>query len=135
MKIVVDANILFSALIKKDSFTRKFLVNDRFELYTSEFFFEEYTKHLATIAKKTKLSERDIRDLLNEFLLEAKIRVFANPELESFREEAEKICPDPDDVFYFQLALKLDCPIWSNDKALKKQDKIKIYTTKELLDL
>lgn len=54
-------------------------------------------------------------------------------EIEPFIEEAEKISPDERDVLYFALALKLKCGIWSNDKKLKKQSKIKIYSTEELL--
>jgi len=40
--------------------------------------------------------------------------------------------PDPDDMAYFALALKLNCAIWSNDKKLKEQDKVKVYNTHEL---
>ena len=47
--------------------------------------------------------------------------------------EAEKITPDKKDVLYFALALKLRCGIWSNDKKLKTQNKIKIYSTEDLL--
>ena len=48
---------------------------------------------------------------------------------------AEKITPDPNDAEYFALALKLGCGIWSNDKKLKEQDKIKIYSTSDLIEL
>jgi len=37
-------------------------------------------------------------------------------EYKDFRQEAESISPDPNDMQYFALALKLCCPIWSNDK-------------------
>ncbi|PIN85274.1 MAG: hypothetical protein COV47_03030 [Candidatus Diapherotrites archaeon CG11_big_fil_rev_8_21_14_0_20_37_9] len=43
----------------------------------------------------------------------------------------KKISPDPKDVPYFALALKLRCPIWTNDKLLKKQKKVKIISTSE----
>ncbi|HIH22695.1 TPA: hypothetical protein HA238_03135 [Candidatus Micrarchaeota archaeon] len=47
---------------------------------------------------------------------------------------AEKITPDPKDVPYIALALKLKIPIWSNDRDLKeKQDEVKVYNTKDLL--
>lgn len=36
---------------------------------------------------------------------------------------------------YFALALKLKCPIWSNDKKLKEQNIITIYHTHELSKL
>jgi len=39
---------------------------------------------------------------------------------------------DPDDVHLLALSLKLDCPIWSNDKDLGGLG-IKIYTTLVLI--
>ncbi len=54
-------------------------------------------------------------------------------EFKDFLNEAKLVCPDPDDIEYFALALKLGCPIWSNDKALKKQASIKIFSTSELI--
>ena len=49
--------------------------------------------------------------------------------------EAKEISPDPDDVPYLALALKLGCAIWSNDKELKKQSVVKVYNTQEILQL
>ena len=46
---------------------------------------------------------------------------------------AKTITPDPDDIDFFALALKLDCPIWSNDKLLKKQARIKVFSTADLI--
>ncbi len=48
--------------------------------------------------------------------------------------QAKSICPDPDDIQYFALALKLGCPIWSNDKALKEQNTVEVISTGELID-
>jgi len=53
-------------------------------------------------------------------------------DIEQCLNEAEKISPDKDDVIYFALALKLNCAIWSNDKNLKEQNRIKIYSTSDL---
>ena len=47
---------------------------------------------------------------------------------------AKEISPDSNDVLYFSLALKLNCAIWSNDKKLKQQNKIKIYSTEDLIE-
>lgn len=54
-------------------------------------------------------------------------------DFKEYFELAEKISPDPDDFMYFALALKLKCPIWSNDKELKKQNEIIIYSTEDLI--
>jgi predicted nucleic acid-binding protein len=56
-------------------------------------------------------------------------------ELSEFVQEAENITPDPDDMVYFALALRMKCPIWSNDKKLKEQEKVKVYNTHELVNL
>jgi len=39
------------------------------------------------------------------------------------------------DIDFFALALMLSCPIWSNDKLLKKQSKVIIFNTKEIIEL
>ena len=61
------------------------------------------------------------------------IRVIKYNYYKIFIDEAESISPDPYDIDYFALALKFDCAIWSNDKKLKQQNKIKIFSTKDLL--
>ncbi|MBS3175821.1 hypothetical protein J4457_01145 [Candidatus Woesearchaeota archaeon] len=50
----------------------------------------------------------------------------------SYFDDAENLTPDPDDMAYFAIALRLNCAIWSNDKKLKEQNKIKVYHTHEL---
>lgn len=51
-----------------------------------------------------------------------------------YYQESSDTSPDPDDKMYFALALKLNIPIWSNDKELKKQKRVKVYTTEELIE-
>ena len=48
MRLIIDANILFSALIK-DSSTAKLLIDDKLKLYAPEFLFEEFAKYLKQI--------------------------------------------------------------------------------------
>jgi len=83
--LVIDANIVFSALIKDDSLTGKIIFSDRFSLFFPEDGLIELNKYEPYIS-------------------------------------------------YIALALKLNCPIWSNDTDLKQQDRIKVYNTKELLE-
>jgi len=44
MRLIVDANILFAALIK-DSSTAQLLVNVELKFYAPEFLFEEFAKY------------------------------------------------------------------------------------------
>ena len=64
-------------------------------------------------------------------------RIFTIPDEETnqFIELANKISPDQNDADYFALALKLNCPIWSNDKRLANQNTVKVYSTKELVGM
>ena len=45
------------------------------------------------------------------------------------------LAPHLKDVEYFALALKLDCPIWAQEKAFKKQSGVKIFATSDLFPL
>jgi predicted nucleic acid-binding protein len=132
MDVVVDANVIFAALIK-DSFNCHLLFSERFHLFTPEYILTEFEKHKEEILEKTKRTTEDFFKLLE--ILKRRITLVPLEELVDFVEEAEKLTPDPNDMVYFALALKLNCVIWSNDKKLKEQDKIKVYPSHELVKL
>lgn len=68
-------------------------------------------------------------------ILRRKIIIVPEEEFLKYREKAEEICPDPKDIVYFALALLLKCSIWTNEKKLKEQDNVKVYSTHELMKL
>lgn len=129
MDLVIDANILFSALIK-NSMTATLLCKEDLHLSCPEFVLDELEKHRELILKKTSRTVEEFISIINAF--EELITLFPCEAYAQFLEEARELCPDPDDVMYFALALYLRCGIWSNDKALKNQNKITIYTTEEV---
>ena len=49
------------------------------------------------------------------------------------QEEVNQI--DPKDIDYVALAYKLNCPLWTNDKKLKKLQCIKVLSTEDLLKI
>ena len=53
MKLVLDSNIIFSALIKKST-TRNIILSDVFELQAPDYIFSEITKHKELLLKKPK---------------------------------------------------------------------------------
>src|SRR3989344_2482548 len=128
--LVIDANILFSALIR-DNVTAKIIFEDEIILYTPEFIVEEFLKHKDLILGKTSRTNEEFIQIMHA--LKDVIAIIPKEEYSKFMKEAEKITPDKKDVLYFALALKLRCGIWSNDKKLKTQNKIKIYSTEDLL--
>ena len=132
MRLVVDANILFS-FFKRDSFTRKFILSHpEIELFTPLYVFNELEEHKEEIKSKARIDDR-VYELSAKELLEYVTIVPLDDFKESW-EEAKQISPDPDDVEYLAVALSLDCAIWSNDRDLKKtQSMVKILSTSDLI--
>ena len=110
MRLVIDANRIFAALIR-DSTTRKMLVEKEFNLYVPQFVLEEITKHINELEEKTGLSKSVLKQKIEELIILSEIKVIPPVEIKPFIEEAKKISPDPDDVEYVALALKMNCPI------------------------
>ena len=40
-----------------------------------------------------------------------------------------------EDIDFFTLAMKLHCPIWTNDRLFKRQSEVSVLTTKEMIEL
>ena len=80
MDLVVDANILFSALIKNGT-TRNLLIFQRFNLYSAEYIFEEFKKHIKEIETKIKVKNSELKDLLDMLLIESNITFITLDEL------------------------------------------------------
>ena len=130
MRLVIDANILFSALIK-DSFTVGIIVRDDIELFAPEFLFDEFLQHKEEILRKSRKTTEELHRLLSN--VKDLIKTMSEGDVNDVMGEAERISPDPKDIPYIALALKLKTPIWTNDKKLKQQDKVKIFSTEDLL--
>ena len=64
MDLVLDANILFSALIK-DSFTADMLFDKSFKLFSPEFIVEEFMKHGNLVLGKTSRWKQDLIQILH----------------------------------------------------------------------
>ena len=64
MDLVVDANVIFSALIK-DNFSYYLLFSGRFHLFTPEYIFTELEKHKEEILDKTERKTEEFFRLLD----------------------------------------------------------------------
>ena len=130
MELVIDFNSIFSSF-RKFTVTRKLIFNPLLDLYSPKFALNELSKYRKTVMSKAKIGIGEFGFI--ERMLSWKIKFIPLEDFKDFLEPAKSICPDPDDVEYFALALKLNCPIWSNDKLLKTQNAIKIFSTSELI--
>ena len=135
MKIVIDSNILFSALIK-DSITRRIILDYENQFLFPSYIFEEMEIHKTELLTKSKMKEKDFEELLS--LLLRKVIIIPNEILLHYKKEAYQIIKDidPDDVTFIACALAFnDSVIWSDDKKLKQQSKIRIKNTNEMYSL
>lgn len=130
--LVVDANIVVSALLKNSVTRKELLCQKTEELFAPDFINEELLKYSEEFARRLKSDKKQIEETIGLIFDTAKIQVIAMEEYCEFLPKALQISPDKNDVPYFALALKLSCPLWSNDKALKKQSKVKVLSTSEL---
>ena len=129
MGLVIDSNILFAALIK-ESGTSDILF--KHTLYAPEFIFEEFKKYKEYLKGKTRRTNSDFNGLFD--LFERNVILVPKGEIDSFIKKAKEISPDPKDVPYLAIALKLRWCLWRNDRDLKeKQNTIKVYSTKDLV--
>ena len=132
MNLITDANVLFAALIKEGK-TIELLLNPFFNFYAPELLFEEFEKYRNEILRKTHRNESQFLEILE--ILKNIISIIPKEEYVDKLSLASEISPDENDIDYFALALKLNCAIWSNDQKLKEQNKVKVCSTEELVEL
>jgi predicted nucleic acid-binding protein len=134
MKLVIDANILFSFL-KKDSITRKLITSfEIFELYTPSRGVKELSKNRGEICRKSRISEAEFEEAIED--LKLFVAIVPDEEFKDFGVEAKELLGEHvKDIPYFALALFLDCGIWSNEEKFKLQSRIKVYSTSDLAKL
>ena len=121
MKLTVDTNILFSALLHKRRIHDLLFYNPELELYTPELLHQELRKHHEKLAKLTKLTREETRTLIEE-ILPRRITTIPTKEYKKELLEAVKLVKkvDPDDWPFIALAIHLKTPLWTGDKKILK---------------
>lgn len=132
MELAVDSNVVFSAMVK-DSLTRSLLCNPNLLLYAPEALISEMHEHSEEIKEKSGLSENRWKEVTG--ILLSKIRLVPKEEIALFLKEALEFSPDQEDAPFFALCLARGIPLWSNDKALKQQSAVRVFSTDELAKL
>ena len=119
--IVVDANILMSALITQQGRVAATLLDagERYRLVSRHFLYVELFKHKEKLVKLSRLSEANFLDyllgILNriEFLSESLLPIDT---LEQARLLVQDV--DPRDAYYVALALHQNARLWTGDRKL-----------------
>jgi predicted nucleic acid-binding protein len=131
MIIVIDTNILISALIK-DSITRRIIVGSGMSFCYPEISLHEVRKYKKTIMEKSGLGQKEL-DLLLDNLLEYVVLI-PTELIKEHLDEAKSVMLeiDPKDAVFIAAALAYgNSIIWSDDKDFHRQSRIKVIRTSQ----
>ncbi len=142
MKIIVDANIVFSGILNTNGKIGDLLINSKkqFDFIAPNFLRTEIKKHYSKLVKFSGLTLEQIQE--SEFQICQDITFISEEQinLSSWR-IAEKLVADvdPKDAHYIAYAKHFKCKVWSGDKALikglAKKNFTNFITTDELYKL
>ncbi|QSG02866.1 PIN domain-containing protein [Natranaeroarchaeum sulfidigenes] len=133
MKLVIDANVVISALIA-DSKTRELIVTLEPDLLTPAFVHDEIENYQELIVEKSGMEPDRVSQFID--LLFQYIDVVPASEFYPAIESADEAIgdTDPDDVLYLACAIGCDSAIWSDDSDFDEQGLVAVYSTSDVLD-
>ena len=131
LSLVIDTNILITYFWKNSS-ARKLVSTKNLVLFSPEYALEEINKHSNRIIKEARITKKEFSDIREEIALE--VNFIPLQEYKNYLKTAVKV-KDAADVDFIALALKFKIPIWSNDKQLKEQNLVRVFTTEEIIKL
>ena len=131
MDLVVDANILFAALIRKSK-TAELLFKDKFHLFAPEYLLDEFVEHREEIVRKSDRPSEEFDKFLD--IMKKRITFCPFDDFKHYMKRASEISPDHDDEEYIALALSMKADIWSNDKSLREIKEIDVFSTTDLVN-
>ena len=141
MKLVIDSNVLFT-FFWKNSVLNEILSTSDMQLFSPEYALLELKKHESEILHRTKLSKSEFNKRREE--LAAKVSFIPLEQYTSSMKyiiSLAKPMPEPEqaellkDIDFIALAIELQCPLWSNDKLLKKQSTVSALSTEDILEI
>ena len=142
MRVIVDANIVFSGILNSIGNIGNLLINSRriFNFIAPEFLQQEIRYNYQKLMNISKLP---FEDLLEEKYRICKSILFISEE-QIFMENWEFAYNlandiDPKDIVYLAFAKQYECNLWTGDKQLKKGLSAKgfenVVSTNEMLDI
>ena len=142
MRIVVDTNIVFSALLNSNSHIGRLLFDSRdvFKFYSCKYLQKEIHRHTDKIQHYSKLNQSDLSELIA--LVESRI-FFLEEELlpAAIIVKAKELVKDVDfdDFAFVAIANYLDTWLWTGDKklitGLQSKGFHRIISTADLWDI
>ena len=142
MKLIVDANIVFSGILNTNGKIGDLLINSQkyFDFIAPDFLRTEIKKHYQRLSKISGLTIEQVQEA--EFQVYKDIKFISEEQIKvTTWEIAEKLVADidPNDIHYIAYSKHFKCKIWSGDKilirGLAKKNFTRFITTKELFKL
>ncbi len=133
LRLVLDTNIIISALINKKSAIRDILLTDKITFYLPELVLAELLKHKELLCRKTSLSQKEV--FFTIFYLLSKVEIVKKEAFLENLEKAKNIMENIDikDSEFVALALSIENDgIFSNDRHFDNSG-IKRWTVDELV--
>ena len=142
IKVVVDTNIVFSAILNSSGRIGKVLLNSRnvFHFVSCKYMLTEIDRHLIKLQTLAGLEPDELNEMIN--LIISRIN-FINEGFISRENilKAEVLTRDVDfnDLLFVGLTMELNCRLWTGDKKLirgiAKKGFNQIVTTSQLSDI
>ncbi len=119
MKIVVDSNVIYSALLNTGEYVRDIFFSDLYELHSCKYIVVETFRNKEKLFKHAKLKDSILLDRLFKLLRNV------TPVNEGFisddsLERAYELCSGgyEKDIPFVALSIHMNCPLWTNDEEL-----------------
>lgn len=118
--VVIDTNLVFSALVPRASQIRDILFESNINFYSPNILISEIFKHKDKLLKSSKLTESEFDIYFNGIIERIKFIPTDFIGLDS-RQKAYDLCFDVDikDTPFVALSIDLAIPFWTGDKKLK----------------
>ena len=121
MKIIVDTNIVFSAILNSNSRIGKILLNSKghFQFFSCNYLWNEIQRHRNKLLKLTRLSEVNLVEL--EELVTCKITFIDErliPQDLLIKTATQLRTIDPNDTVFVALTKHLEGKLWTGDMEL-----------------
>jgi predicted nucleic acid-binding protein len=130
--IVVDANVLFGALLR-DGTTRRLLLYGGLDLHTPGIIWREFERNRAYLLKKSRATEAAfdlLLDALRDRIGEVPLALIG----ERVAKAGESLGgEDSLDAPYVAAAVALGAALWTQDKELRERAAVAVVSTEELV--
>ena len=135
MRLVIDTNVFMAGLLK-DSIVRKVLSSENIQFFIPEHALDELEKHKNTLIKKANINAAEFDEMVS--LLLENIELVPESKIKAKFKEAEDVMKDIDikDSPFMAAVLSIECDgLLTFDEHFQKQNKIKIFKIKDLINI